>query len=49
MFQIVDVQTVVSQQYGTLVKSLYCILESTLSATPIMELITLARITGPDP
>lgn len=49
MFQIVDVQTVVSQQYGTLVKSLYCILESTLSAAPIMELITLARITGPDP
>lgn len=49
MFQIGDVQTMLLQQYGTLVKSLYYILESTLSATPIMELIILARITGPDP
>lgn len=49
MFQIGDVQTTLLQQYGTLVKSLYCILESTLSATPIMELIILARITGSDP
>lgn len=49
MFQVVDVQTMLLQQYGTLVKSLYYILESTLSATPIMELIILARITGPDP
>lgn len=48
MFQTVDVQTTLLQQYGTLVKSLYYILESTLSAT-IMELIILARITGPDP
>lgn len=48
MFQVVDVQTMLLQQYGTLVKSLYYILESTLSAT-IMELIVLARITGPDP
>lgn len=48
MFQVVDVQTMLLQQYGTLVKSLYYMLESTLSAT-IMELIVLARITGPDP
>lgn len=30
------------------IKILYYILESTLSATPIMELITLATITGSD-
>lgn len=49
MFQIVDVRTTLSRQYGTLVKTLYYILESTLLATPIMEVITLTRITVPDP